>query len=1625
MFAAMRLYVAVFILVFFAGAATCQVSTSNYAYGTFDNKGFDTINVGNLNTHFSIPVINKPGRGQSFNYNLSYDSSVWFPATVNGQMVWTPVQNFGWRGDTEIATGYLSFFTTSVTEPGPGGTEPSPGCLVETHSSFVYHDTFGIAHPFPKIITVLASGSSCTISPVSTGTEVASDGSGYTLNVTDTTTGTITSANGKAIAVPNVNNGAATATDSNGNQISVDGTGDFTDTLGTTVLTVAGTAPTAHTFQYTNPEGTKSTVTMKYTTFTVATDFDVSVGGTRITEFGPTATPLVTSVELADGSTYTFTYESTPGSCTPLSGTDSSGCVTGRIASVSLPTGGTISYSYTGGSNGIETDGSASGLNRTDDTGAMWSYTRGTPSKALGPGAAWTTTIMAPEQNSTRNTYVASFSEDSGSTNNPYLTQEQFYQGSNSPSNLLQTTIQCYNANYASCAGATISTPFTQVDTYKELPSGSARLSEVLYNTYGLVTDDREYNYGVTLGAAPSSASIISETTTSFNGVTSSGIASEVATQVVYNGSSATAEKLSSATFTYDGVATTTTTGTPQHIVISGGNGNLTKATYMTGNTFGPLAYNYTYYDTGNPNTVTGVNGAVTTYVYGSSSCGNSFPTLIEEPLGLSRSIVWNCTGGVSMQVTDENGNPTTASYTDANFWRPTQTTDQANNATTISYHGATSVESSLLFNSGGSVSDVLTTLDGYGRPAYTQKRQGPGATDFDTTEVDYNSTGQADRTTLPYSSAASPSSSNASAPATTKTFDALGRVLTITKGDNGTISYTYTNNDVLQTVSGSQAFKKQLEYDGMGRLTSVCEISSSLPGVVACGQGVSQNGYLTKYTYDGLGHLLTVTQNAQASGSTQTRSFVYDLMGRMTSETDPETGTFHYFWDTYPSGCNFATTVNFPGNLAATEDNSGVFLCAAYDQRNRLTGYGNNATKTNCRGFVYDTATNTPPAGLSNTKGRLLEAYTNSTCDGHNDVVTDEFFSYSVRGEMTDVYESTPGSNGFYHSNSSYYPTGAVETLTIPGIPTVTYGGLDGEGRYTTVNMSSGSLVSSATYSTSSSGNALGALTGITFGSGNTESFSTNPSTGRETNYTVNIGGAADSATLTWNTNGTLGQLAIADNVPGTGDSQTCTYGYDDLKRISSVNCGALWGQTFTYDAFGNISKNVPSGSAGLIFNPTYNTSSNRLSTLPSGASPMYDTNGRLLQDNLNSYTWDNYGDMVTANNGSTTVTAIYDAFGRMVQSSQDGEFIWTPVGQSFTALASGQTTEAAQIPLLGGAIAFYGPSGAIFYRFPDHLGNARIDSKPSGAFFSANAYGPFGEQYATSGAGDGAFTGYQQDEFTDGLYDFPFRKLSSSQGRWISPDPKGVSAVKITNPQSWNRYAYVLNNPLSLVDPAGLEEDEGGDCADDDSCDDGGGGGGGGDGTGGGGSPSDGISDGFTIVMYGFATPIYDPNVVTEVDPGLDFFGFGQLNAFAAIGTPGIPNYAPNNPNCSGSNAQLVANASIAALSQLNPTQDETNNITPRDGNFANVANPALINTNIWTNAASAHGSSLQSPTIPGQNIFVVKLYNDPNRGNIIAVVYPNGTLAHMQGLIPFLAGSTSVNVPAARAYLGCPAH
>ncbi len=52
--------------------------------------------------------------------------------------------------------------------------------------------------------------------------------------------------------------------------------------------------------------------------------------------------------------------------------------------------------------------------------------------------------------------------------------------------------------------------------------------------------------------------------------------------------------------------------------------------------------------------------------------------------------------------------------------------------------------------------------------------------------------------------------------------------------------------------------------------------------------------------------------------------------------------------------------------------------------------------------------------------------------------------------------------------------------------------------------------------------------------------------------------------------------------------------------------------------------------------------------------------------------------------------------------------------------------------------------------------------------------------------------------------MYDLLNREYGI-QGRWPSPDPAGITSVEPRNPQSWNRYAYVLNNPLGFMDPTG----------------------------------------------------------------------------------------------------------------------------------------------------------------------------------------------------------------------------
>ena len=121
------------------------------------------------------------------------------------------------------------------------------------------------------------------------------------------------------------------------------------------------------------------------------------------------------------------------------------------------------------------------------------------------------------------------------------------------------------------------------------------------------------------------------------------------------------------------------------------------------------------------------------------------------------------------------------------------------------------------------------------------------------------------------------------------------------------------------------------------------------------------------------------------------------------------------------------------------------------------------------------------------------------------------------------------------------------------------------------------------------------------------------------------------------------------------------------------------------------------------------------------------------------------------------------------------------------------------------GGATVWSAPANTVYYRHADWLGSSRFASTYTRTMYYDGAYAPFGEMYANTGNTDLSFRVI--NEFTSwNLYDFPAREYGI-QGRWPSPDPAGLDAVDPSNPQSWNRYAYVLNDPLALVDPTGLD--------------------------------------------------------------------------------------------------------------------------------------------------------------------------------------------------------------------------
>jgi YD repeat-containing protein len=185
-------------------------------------------------------------------------------------------------------------------------------------------------------------------------------------------------------------------------------------------------------------------------------------------------------------------------------------------------------------------------------------------------------------------------------------------------------------------------------------------------------------------------------------------------------------------------------------------------------------------------------NGATTTYNYSSTNnayCNWAFPTSITEPLNMSHSMTWNCTGGVMTQLKDENGQTTglSTNYTwnDPYFWRPANVLFPDGGETDWTYNSLTSFKTTTKMNSS---QNIVTTqlLDGLGRNKQQQMNSDPEGVVYQDTA--YDALGRVYTVSNPYRSTSDPTYG-----LTTYGYDALNRTTSVTLQDGSVSSASFT----------------------------------------------------------------------------------------------------------------------------------------------------------------------------------------------------------------------------------------------------------------------------------------------------------------------------------------------------------------------------------------------------------------------------------------------------------------------------------------------------------------------------------------------------------------------------------------------------------------------------------------------------------------------------------------------------------------------------------------------------------------------------------------------------------------------------------------------------------------
>ncbi len=728
---------------------------------------------------------------------------------------------------------------------------------------------------------------------------------------------------------------------------------------------------------------------------------------------------------------------------------------------------------------------------------------------------------------------------------------------------------------------------------------------------------------------------------------------------------------------------------------------------------------------------------------------------------------------------------------------RPVHTTTGLNGTIVTSTHDAYGRPASASSSSGVSsshnfddVAGVLTTesndvwqrytMDGFGRITKEEKgaagQQAATTRLFEFSAAGASPIGKTTRYSRPAASADFPEW-------TQITRDASGRVTMRTLPDGTQHRVQQSGSSV--TATNAAGSWKTLTYDAEGNLESVQTQDPAGTGSLA-----------TNYTYVGPGQLASVTMKRAAA--TQQRAYSYDSNGRIVRRQEPESGQKSF-------------TYNPDGTLAVMQDANGNTHTYTRDSQKRVT----RIQRANAAGTVqpqesYTFFFDTNPYDSTFTENGINR----STAVQWGDPASlpgqfTEMYSYSSSGTINKTrLRMTRGQHSVDLDLAiGLDSNGRVSSLLYPGTTQALQYQYDAMGRPLSVSFANGdAVVSDVSY------DVLGRLQTMRTLASKTDGYVTENRTylpsGQLASLDVSKTDAESNAAVpllskSYQYATATRKLVIERDLIS---SDAVHYAYDIEGRLTAAATESdAWGLSYTYDAFENRTLQKVTKGQGFNVEANYSPETNWMLN----EDTLYDKNGNMLSLPNLSLQYDTLNRLTQAQHrlNGTEQYAYNPANLRIWQRSAQREII------SFYHAGSRLMTFSV-VSNADGSFSLTPRDGNIFFRnrvvrrgtsvlSSDDRNAARIVTH--GSSLVARTFLPFGEEVAKTADDAVKFGGYVRDGVT-GLDYAQQRYYSSSLGRFITPDPDADSA-RVRHPQSWNRYAFVMNDPINRVDLNGLD--------------------------------------------------------------------------------------------------------------------------------------------------------------------------------------------------------------------------